>query len=137
LYTNNVALPGDLITSGYDPSPGTVDTPLVFAFGGDIFQVDTALTTPVLSPGRYWISLHNGSWQSPNDSRIGWSTTFTKGFGFPHVNDDLRLPGKLWRGGSEQAFILYGETVPEPSTVLLMLAAMPTLFSRSRKSSQL
>jgi hypothetical protein len=134
LYSNNVAQPGALITFGYDPLPGTVDTPLVFTFGGDMFRVNTALTTPVLSPGRYWISLHNGTWQSPNDSRIGWSTTLTKTFGFPHVNDDLRVPGKNWVGGSEQAFILYGEKVPEPSTVLLVLAAMPAIASRSRKS---
>jgi hypothetical protein len=123
LYTDNSGQPGALITFGFDPNPAKTDTSLVFAFGGDIFRVDTSLDSAILSPARYWVTLHSGDWQIPNESLIGWSTTLTDGFGIAHFSDDLTVPGKTWVGPlSEQAFVLYGERVPEPSGIALLAA---------------
>lgn len=131
IYQDDGSRPGELISQSQDLNPGLTDTNLQFAFGGDIFTVDAALDDLFLGAGDYWIALHEGAWGSSDgssESRIGWSTT-QPGFGHSHYYDEGPTPGTNWRGlGSEQAFTLYGEIVPEPGVDGLIVGAIAAML---------
>jgi hypothetical protein len=136
IYHDAASQPGELIAQSQDLNPVLTDTPLQFAFGGDIVTADVALHDLLLAAGDYWLAVHEGPWGSTDtrsDSRIGWSTT-RPGFGRSHYYDEGPTPGSNWRGpGSEQALTLYGEIVPEPSVVVLAVGAMAALLVRRGK----
>ena len=76
IYTNNADLPGTLLFTGNDASPGIVDTGLNFGATNDIFTATIDLGGISLPAGDYFIALHEGDWLSPYDgSQIWWHAT--------------------------------------------------------------
>ena len=129
IYSNNVIEPGSLLVSG--------NTAVVtrFATGNSLpvvlgslteFQNDFSLPSVFLSPGTYWLGLHNGPLSTTGFSQFYWETTNPNATLFSE-NNLTPFNDNGWVSNNFQlAFQLRGETgaateaVPEPASLLLL-----------------
>src|ERR1017187_3496589 len=98
----------------------------------DEYQYDFALPNILLSPGTWWLALHHGplsfivvdqfSWQQTNPNAT-FGTAVQNTVGNPWISS-----------GTQSAFQLSGEVIPEPSSIALVGIGLTTLawFSRRR-----
>ena len=110
IYSNSAGNPGTLLFSGRDSTVGRADTGLQDAFGYDIvrarFEFDGRV---VLTPGTYWLALHEGAWGSPSDGSELWWQIHSSIVGSPaRYSVDESTPGSWLPGVGDSAFALYG-----------------------------
>lgn len=157
--TNPAApIPSDTpIITGDDTNPTVTDAGFNLqpvssgtGFGVDIATVDVTLPAVTLSPGLYFLAIHEGPWLSPADgpisqvvlghqqSGVGWLATGSGGSGF--IDDNETNPGQDWDlTGNFQSFQIFGDVqaantaVPEPLTGSLALMALATLGATTRR----
>lgn len=129
IYSNNVIEPGSLLVSGNTAAVTRLATgnSLPVALGSlTEFQNDFSLPSVLLSPGTYWLGLHNGPVSTTGFSQFYWETTNPNATLFS-VNNGTPFNDNDWASNDFQlAFQLSGETgaaaeaVPEPASLLLL-----------------
>jgi hypothetical protein len=89
-----------------------------------VHRLDLPLSDPLsLTPGRFWLELHEGTSlisDDEGDSRITWATTGRQTFkGSPAVQDPVSVSNvrpPFTSNTTDLAFQLYGQFAPEPTS---------------------
>lgn len=121
------ARPGNLLASGLATSVARSQQG-IDNNGFDIFQNDLFIGAVSLSPGQYWLGLHNGPLsQTTFTSFMGWERSPFSGNNrsdsAPFGENDEDFGDKWHNINAASAFQLFSNqttAVPEPSTVLLL-----------------
>jgi hypothetical protein len=144
IYSNGDAKPGVPLAGPTNTT--AVTRTLTGAVGRTEYQNDVALPSVLLSPGTYWLALHNGP-LAPNGFLSFFWEWHSASSGDTSAQCDPSstvtcLSTTDWHTASNQEydFQLYGDAVvaPEPSTLLLLGSALPglagVLIHRRRES---
>ncbi|MEO7795237.1 MAG: hypothetical protein ABIV06_10725 [Thermoanaerobaculia bacterium] len=110
IYSDSGGNPGTLLFSGQDSTVGRADTGLQDAFGDDIVRARFEFDGRVfLTPGTYWLALHEGAWGSAGDgSELWWEIHgITVGSGARYSENEMN-PGSWLPALGDVAFALYG-----------------------------
>ena len=134
IFTNNAIEPGTVVASGTTAAVTRSATghSLPPAQGSlPEFQHDFALPSVALSPGTYWLALHNGPLTTETFQQFYWESTNPNAT-LIAVNDIAPFDGGWMQNppeASQLAFQLFGDTgsaaaVPEPASLLLLGAGV-------------
>jgi hypothetical protein len=136
-----------LTDGGGVPSPTVVASGTVvaastlrasFPFGFDSYQLDLSIGPQLLSPGVFWLALHDGQLGDITDSSLLWEMPGNQS-GAQFAVDFI--PANQWTGdwGGDLAFELHSRpvsAVPEPATLALVatgVAGVAGFRRRQRK----
>jgi hypothetical protein len=141
IYSDNFGAPGDLVYGENDipladitqtPVPGLGCSPTCVEAS---FNLNVGNATTVLAAGSYWLEIHPGTTLTdPNISNSG-DIVYWQIFnpGTIYFSSDLaQEPNTPNPGGGGTAFQILGSSVPEPSSVGLVLIGVAVFASKRR-----
>lgn len=128
IHSDAAGAPGGVLFSSV-AAVSAVNTGATTGFGYLEFVFDIPVSFS-LAIGDYWLALHNGPLATTEALEMLWETS-SAGDGAESQYVDLTIPGAPWLGtGSEQAFLISGNSVvdppsvPEPAPLALLLAGV-------------
>jgi hypothetical protein len=119
IYSDGGGAPGAVLARE-EVNPTTRIGTGVSAFGLDEYAYGLNITPIFLTPGTYWLGLHNGPLTTSIGANFYWETTAANAT-LTGREDETPFDVDGWSAtSSEHAFYLTGDPVPEPGTLFLI-----------------
>ena len=127
INTDSAGKPGTSVASG-SATPTPVATGIT-GFGLNEFSYLFAVNVP-LTPGNYWVVLHNGPTSSIPSTDFFWE--FSNGNAGNSQSQDLALPNQPWISNFAELAFEVQDNTPEPASILLLGAGLAAVLYRKR-----
>ena len=133
IRTDSGGSPSTILGSG-TATPTRIAAGAIFGFSQ--FQNDFSIFVPDVSPGKYWLTLHNGALSSTAFKDFYWSWADLNATNTPTSRGREQSLNPLIPGftpnDQEHAFTVLND-VPEPGAVVLVAAGLAFLTVRSKR----